>query len=288
MNSIWDTTQELEDLSAPTILKMKGLLMRKIVQFEEPQQLLFFRLESDLAAGHISTYTGSDPLEARLYHIFQSLRYELPATYFAFSATGEDTFVHKVVHTLFTCIFEDFDVEWANHQSMASKVRRAVRGLEGLRPDLSLSKKGYTILSLEVKPPLYDRRSTVYLKDRWKLASLDKDELDHQLRENVDLPCHVTIQVFGHRMEINTMTLMNGVYHFHCNHQVYLPRARDDVGAVRNSIQALLSVETWLKEFTFPPTYQQAKARIPPQKANEAKKTLISPSQRDLFSITRE
>ncbi|KAG0264833.1 hypothetical protein BG011_005956 [Mortierella polycephala] len=113
--------------------------------------------------------------------------YELPATYFAFGATGEDTFVHEAVRTLFTCTFKDFDIEWANHQSAASKTRRGKRGLEEVRPDMSLSKNGYTILPLEVKSPMYDRRS----------------------------------------MEICTMTLMNGVYHFHCNHQVYLPGARD-------------------------------------------------------------
>ncbi|KAI7816755.1 hypothetical protein BC939DRAFT_508020 [Gamsiella multidivaricata] len=285
---IWDTSQELGDLTAPTFLMIKGLLMRELVRFKEAQQLLLCRLESDLASGHISTYTGSDPLEARLFHIFQSLCYELPATYYAFEAIGEDTFVHRVVHTLFTCIFKDFDVEWANHQSAASKSRRGGRGLEGVRPDLSLSKKGYIVLSMEVKPPIYDRRSTVYLKDRWKLASLAKDELDDQLRENVDLPYFVAVQVFGHRMEISTMTLMNGVYHFHRNHEVYLPRARDDVGAVRNSIEALLSVEAWLKEFKFPPTYMKAGARTPPRKVNEVKKTLISPSQRELFSSTRE
>ncbi|KAI1315161.1 hypothetical protein EDD11_001218 [Mortierella claussenii] len=288
VNSIWDTTEELDGLTAPTFVAIKESLARRLVRFEGAQLLLLCRLESELASGDISAYTGSDPLEARLFHIFRSLRYELPATYYSFEATGEDTFIHQVVHTLFTCIFKDFDVEWANHQSAASKSRRAERGLEGVRPDLSLSKKGCTVLSMEVKPPLYDRRSTVYLKDRWKLASLAKDELDNQLLENVDLPCYIAIQVFGHRMEINTMTLMNGVYHFHRNHEVYLPRARDDVGVVRNSIEALLSVEAWLKDFTFPPAYQQAGGRTPPPKANEVKKTLLSPSQRELFSLTRE
>jgi len=110
---------------------------------------------------------------------------------------GEDTFIHNVVHTLFVSVFEGYDIEWANAQSAGSKERRSERGLEGLRPDLTISKAGVTVLSLECKPPTYDRRSVVYLKDKWKLANLGKDEVDRQLKLNIDLPFHVVIQVFG-------------------------------------------------------------------------------------------
>lgn len=50
-------------------------------------------------------------------------------------------------------------------------------------------------------------------------------------------------------MEVSTITLEHGVYHFHCQQKVYLPRARDDIGAVRNSIRALLSVKVLLCYF---------------------------------------
>ncbi|KAG0064367.1 hypothetical protein BGZ90_002237 [Linnemannia elongata] len=181
-----------------------------------------------------------------LCHIFQALRFELPPTYFAFELVGEDTFIHNVVHTLFVSVFEGYDIEWANIQSAGSKERRSERGLEGLRPDLTISKAGVIVLSLECKPPTYDRRSLVYLKDKWKLANLGKDEVDRQLKLNIDLPFHVVIQVFGHCME------------------------------------------TWFDAFRFPPRYEEAGMRTPPAKAKQRKKTLISPTIRDLFSVPRE
>ncbi|KAF9962896.1 hypothetical protein BGZ65_007290 [Modicella reniformis] len=241
------------------------------------------KIEEELTTGSISPRTESDTLSVQFIDIYRGLIYDLPKTYFAFDLAGEDTFVHRTLHTFFSVIFKDFKLDWANSHSIGSKARRQPEGGEGKRPDLQITRKGHTIATLEIKPPSFDRRSNVYLSDRWKLASLAKDALDVQLRLNVDLPFHAAIQVFGHRMEINTMTLHQGVYHFHCVHHVYLPRARDDVGTVCNTIRALLSVEAWLDKFEFPPQYLPHGARTPPRKANDVKMTLLTPTKRPLF-----
>ncbi|KAF9330517.1 hypothetical protein BGZ91_000108 [Linnemannia elongata] len=288
VNSIWDTSEDVPDIPAATIQHVKDHLTQEIVEFENDKLLMLCALEYELARGSVCHHQYSDQTDTLLCHIFQALRFELPPTYFAFELVGEDTFIHNVVHTLFVSVFEGYDIEWANIQSAGSKERRSERGLEGLRPDLTISKAGMTVLSLECKPPTYDRRSSVYLKDKWKLANLGKDEVDRQLKLNIDLSFHVVIQVFGLCMEVSTITLEHGVYHLHCHQKVYLPRARDDSGAVRNSIRALLSVKTWFDAFRFPPRYEEAGMRTPPAKAKQRKKTLISPTIRDLFSVPRE
>ncbi|KAF9900994.1 hypothetical protein EC991_006636, partial [Linnemannia zychae] len=243
VNGIWDTNEDVPGIPATTIQRIKSHLTQEIVEFGDDRSLMLCALEQELAQGSVCHRQYLDQTDALLYHIFQALRRELPQTYFAFELVGEDTFIHNVVHTLFVSIFEGYNIEWANAQSTGSKERRPERGLEGLRPDLIISKAAVTVLSLECKPPTYDRRSIVYLKDKWKLANLGKDEVDRQLRLNIDLPFHVVIQVFEHCMEISTITLEPGIYHFHCQQKVYLSRARDDIGAVRNSIRALLSVK---------------------------------------------
>ncbi|KAF9137268.1 hypothetical protein BGX30_010410 [Mortierella sp. GBA39] len=84
-------------------------------------------------------------------------------------------------------------------------------------------------------------------------------------------------------MEIHTISLQNGLYHFHKQFQVYVPRARDDAGPVRACLQALYSAKSWLQDLRLPPTYELAQSRPRPTELDDVKKSQITPTTRRMF-----
>ncbi|KAG0360260.1 hypothetical protein BGZ54_009638 [Gamsiella multidivaricata] len=211
------------------------------------------------------------------------LKNDLPQTYYPFSADeGEDSFVHKALHAMISTVFSDFKKKWANKSAEGSKERRKEDDREGLRPDLQITINNQIVLFMEVKPPSC-ATELKYLADRWKLANLAKDELDASLRKHIRLPFVTTIQVFGHRMEIHTVSLQNGLYHFHQQFQMYVPRARDDAGPVRACLQALYSVKSWLQDLRLPPTFELVQSRPRPAELDDIKKSKITPTKRIMF-----
>ncbi|KAF9084542.1 hypothetical protein BGX27_003784, partial [Mortierella sp. AM989] len=195
---------------------------------------------------------------------------------------GEDSFVHKALHAMISTVFGDFKKKWANKSAEGSKERRKENDKEGLRPDLQVTINNQTVLFMEVKPPSCAAEMT-YLADRWKLANLAKDELDASLRKHIRLPFVTIIQVFGHKMEIHTVSLQNGLYHFHQQFQVYVPRARDDAGSARACLQALFSVKSWLQGLRLPPVFELAQSRPRPAELDDVKKSRITPTTRRMF-----
>ncbi|KAF9177816.1 hypothetical protein BGZ51_008354 [Haplosporangium sp. Z 767] len=278
LNAIWDTSIDL-DITSASAKRIQSMLHKPTYVFSPSCMLLMCSLDQELGRGSIEQIASmDDPVQTDIVDIFRSLRNDLPPTYFPFNdKDGEDSFVHKSLHALFSTIFCNYDKKWANKEARGSKERREGNGKEGLRPDLQIQKNGQTILFLEVKPP--GGAESTYLADQWKLANLAKDELNACFRKNIRLPFITTIQVFGHKMMIHTMTLRNGVYHFHQHHRVYVPRARDDAGCLRACLQALYSVKAWLQNLDLPPTYQLARSRPRPTELDHIKTTLITPTK---------
>ncbi|KAF9176900.1 hypothetical protein BGZ50_009468 [Haplosporangium sp. Z 11] len=278
LNAIWDTSIDL-DITSASAKRIQSMLHKPTYVFSPSCMLLMCSLDQELGRGSIEQIASmDDPVQTDIVDIFRSLRNDLPPTYFPFNdKDGEDSFVHKSLHALFSTIFCNYDKKWANKEARGSKERREGNGKEGLRPDLQIQKNGQTILFLEVKPP--GGAESTYLADQWKLANLAKDEPNACFRKNIRLPFITTIQVFGHKMMIHTMTLRNGVYHFHQHHRVYVPRARDDAGCLRACLQALYSVKAWLQNLDLPPTYQLARSRPRPTELDHIKTTLITPTK---------
>lgn len=115
----------------------------------------------------------------------------------SWSPVREDTFIHETLHGLFTPIFREFDLVWANSTNVGSKHHCKDQRHRGLQPDLQIAQAGCRLAVLEAKPPGLERKSHVKLHDLWKVAGIAKDELNYQLDHNVDLPYIVAIQVFG-------------------------------------------------------------------------------------------
>ncbi|KAG0005650.1 hypothetical protein BGZ80_005408 [Entomortierella chlamydospora] len=176
-----------------TIEKIRAFLMRTSFRFPQDDQLLLSDLEQDLKSNLRQIRIGMNYHQQIVIHIFASLMYSLPATYFSFKQDLEDTFVHKTLNALFSTIFALFDLEWANKHAEGSRERRK----DGLKPDLQLDIGGRTVLFLEVKPPGPVHHESDYLSDKWKLLNLAKDEIDRNLRRHFHMPFIVTIQVFG-------------------------------------------------------------------------------------------
>ncbi|KAF9157588.1 hypothetical protein BGX20_003831, partial [Mortierella sp. AD010] len=192
VNSIWDTAYSI-DLKKDTVEKIGASLMRASFKFPQDDQLLLSDLEQNLKSNLRQTRIGKNYRQQIVIHIFASLMYSLPATYFSFKQDLEDTFVHKTLNALFSTIFALFDLEWANKHAEGSRERRK----DGLKPDLQLDIGGRTVLFLEVKPPGPVHHESDYLSDKWKLLNLAKDEIDRNLRRHFHMPFIVTIQVFG-------------------------------------------------------------------------------------------
>ncbi|KAG0302966.1 hypothetical protein BGZ98_007100, partial [Dissophora globulifera] len=55
--------------------------------------------------------------------------------------------------------------------------------------------------STNVKPSGPDQQEPHYLADKWKLHNLAKDEIDRNMRQHLDVPFIVIIQVFAHRFK---------------------------------------------------------------------------------------
>ncbi|KAF9428890.1 hypothetical protein BGZ94_000669 [Podila epigama] len=253
INYIWDTSTTLE-LPRKTTDLLIANLRRPRINFSK-LVILLYSLETELSNGKIEQVAPQDDeLAVDIVDIFRAMKNDLPRTYHAFDADdGEDTFVHKTLHAIFSTVFTDFHMAWANKSAKGSKARRTEGDRQGLRPDLQISVANQTVLFLEVKPPTGTNES-VYLADKWKLANLAKDELDAR-----------------HKMEIRTVSLQGGIYHFHEQWQVYVPRARDDAGPIRGCLEALYSVKNWLKALHLPPSYELASSRPRPSILDDGK-----------------
>ncbi|KAG0328915.1 hypothetical protein BG004_002443, partial [Podila humilis] len=237
------------DLPQTTIDLIHSPLRQPRFKFSTSNTLLLCSLESELSAGKIKHKASEgDRISEDIIDIFRSLKSDLPQTYYTFKTDdGEDTFVHNALHAVISTVFSDFKKKWANVSAEGSKERRKEDDREGLRPDLQVTVNDQTVLFMEVKPPSCTNELT-YLADRWKLANLAKDELDASLQKHIRLPFVTTIQVFGHKMEIHTLSLHNGLYHFHQQFKVYVPRAWDDAGPLRTCLQALYSIQCFISD----------------------------------------
>ncbi|KAF9344858.1 hypothetical protein BGX34_005266, partial [Mortierella sp. NVP85] len=243
VNYIWDTTSDI-GLDKATLRLVSEQHRRPKYMFAGSHVLLMCELEQELAANDIQrTAEDDDLLGKEIVDIFRALKKDLPQTSYPFTENdGEDSFVHRVLHTLLTTVFDGFRTVWANKAAAGSRERRKEDGKEGLRPDFQVFRNDVPVLYLEAKP-LESTTANEYLADRWKLANLAKDELNACYRKHISLPYMTIIQVYGRKLEVHTMTLQNGIYHMFQQFHVYVPCARDDGAAIRPCLTALYSVK---------------------------------------------
>ncbi|KAF9345933.1 hypothetical protein BGX34_004352 [Mortierella sp. NVP85] len=256
LNYIWDTSFDL-GLKQRTSQLIRDQFSRPKFNFTRDHVLLMHDLEQELEEGDIQrTAASHDQLGNELVDIYRALKRDLPVTSFPFDEIdGEDTFVHKTLHSIFSTVFEGFHIRWANKAARGSRERRKGDKKEGLRPDYQVLKNDVPLLYLEVKP-LSSMTEQEYLSDRWKLANMAKDELDASYHKHIRLPFMTVIQIFGRKMEVHTITLQHGIYHMSQQFRVHVPCGRDDGAAIQPCLRALYSIKAWLDEVVLPPTYE--------------------------------
>lgn len=282
LNYIWDTSFDM-DLKKRTSQLIYEQLLQPKSSFTSSHVLLMHDLEQELEEGRIQRAAESDDeLGNEIVDIYRALKGVLPKTSFPFGNDDEDTFVHMMLHSMLSIVFQEFQVIWANKAAQGSRERRKEFGREGLRPDFQIIKKGIPVLYMEAKP-LGSTTEQEYLSDRWKLANLAKDELDACYRKHIRLPFMTIIQIYGRKMVIHTMSLQHGIYHLSQQFQVYIPCACDDGAAIRPCLSALYSVKAWLEELALPPAYELVHSRPRPPELDDIKKTMITPTIRKMF-----
>ncbi|KAF8957423.1 hypothetical protein BGZ46_002190 [Entomortierella lignicola] len=253
---IWDTSFEL-DISLMAMKKVRDQLDRPRYKFSNQNNLLICAAEDELATGIFTQEAmKNDLVSVDIIDIFRSLKIDLPSTYFDFDIDeAEDTFVHRVLHSVISTVFKDLTIKWANKAAEGSKERRKEDGKEGLRPNLQISKSYQAILFLEAKSPSRIKEA-IYLSDHWKLVNLAKDELDSCLRRHFKLEFFTTIQVFGHKNNFSP----------------------------KRGIPFTLAIPSdWLHRLRVPPIYELTQSRPRPNEFDDIKKTRISPSNRKMF-----
>ncbi|KAI8349388.1 hypothetical protein B0O80DRAFT_501478 [Mortierella sp. GBAus27b] len=225
LNYIWDTSFDL-GLKQRTSQLVRDQFSRPKFNFTRDHVLLMHDLEQELEEGDIQrTAASHDQLGNELVDIYRALNRELPVTSFPFDEIdGEDTFVHKTLHSIFSTVFKGFHIRWANK---AARVKSLASTTE-----------------------------QEYLRDRWKLANMAKDELDASYHKHIRLPFMTVIQIFGRKMEVHTITLQHGIYHMSQQFRVHVPCGRDDGAAIQPCLRALYSIKAWLDEVVLPPTYE--------------------------------
>ncbi|KAK3823488.1 MAG: hypothetical protein J3Q66DRAFT_143685 [Benniella sp.] len=283
VNFIWDTSSDIGLKSSTVRAISEQLCLPKFV-FTKSHLLLMYNLEQELATGCIQqTASSRDELGKDIIDMFTALKKELPKTSYSFgNDDGEDTFVHSVLHSMVSTVFQGFKITWANKTATGSKLRRKDDGKEGLRPNCQVIKNGVRVLYIEVKP-LESTTESEYLADRWKLANLAKDELDACYRRHIQLPFMTIVQVYGRKLEVYTVSLRNGIYHMHQQHQGYVPCARDDGASIRPYLSALYSIKNWLAKLDLPQPYVSASNLTAPPQLRHIKPSLLTPSKRKMF-----
>ncbi|KAF9344031.1 hypothetical protein BGX34_006065, partial [Mortierella sp. NVP85] len=281
VNYIWDTTSDI-GLEQATLRLISEQFRRPKFMFATSHVLLICELEQELAANDIQrTAENNDHLGKEIIDIFWALKKDLPQALYPFPE-NDDTFVHRVLHSMLSTIFQDFKTVWANKAATGSRERREEDGKEGWCPDLQVIKNDVAVMYLKVKS-LESTTAHEYLADRWKLASLAKDELDACYRKHISLPFMTIVQVYGRKLEVYTMLLQNGIYHMAQQFQVYVPCDRADGAAIRPCLSALYSVKMWLSGLCLPPSYQSINSRSPPQELSDIKTSQLTLSKRKLF-----
>lgn len=283
LNYIWDTSFDL-GLKQRTSQLVRDQFSRPKFNFTRDHVLLMHDLEQELEEGDIQrTAASHDQLGNELVDIYRALNRELPVTSFPFDEIdGEDTFVHKTLHSIFSTVFKGFHIRWANKAARGSRERRKEDKKEGLRPDYQVLKNDVPLLYLEVKS-LASTTEQEYLRDRWKLANMAKDELDASYHKHIRLPFMTVIQIFGRKMEVHTITLQHGIYHMSQQFRVHVPCGRDDGAAIQPCLRALYSIKAWLDEVVLPPTYELVRSRPRPPELNDVKQSWITPTKRKMM-----
>ncbi|KAG0218071.1 hypothetical protein BGX31_011701 [Mortierella sp. GBA43] len=191
------TAKRIAGLKQRTSQLVRDQFSRPKFNFTRDHVLLMHDLEQELEEGDIQrTAASHDQLGNELVDIYRALNRELPVTSFPFDEIdGEDTFVHKTLHSIFSTVFKGFHIRWANKAARGSRERRKEDKKEGLRPDYQVLKNDVPLLYLEVKS-LASTTEQEYLRDRWKLANMAKDELDASYHKHIRLPFMTVIQIF--------------------------------------------------------------------------------------------
>lgn len=66
-----------------------------------------------------------------------------------------------------------------------------------LKPDGTITKVGYELVFLEIKPPRMEKDAALFLEDYWKLVNFYKDAIDFHMESDLGVGRMAAIQVFG-------------------------------------------------------------------------------------------
>ncbi|KAF9571192.1 hypothetical protein EC968_000880 [Mortierella alpina] len=271
MNYIWDMEHNLPMLSEDIFAAIASQYTCASISISEEEAALCRDLDQELMqTGTIAGRAATSALMDRIVFIYQSISLKLPVRYLSFCEMNEDSFAHSVLDVFFSTIFPvgrstDFYLSWANRPAQGSKYRRG----SPLKPDGTITKAGYELVFLEIKPPRVEKDPAFYLEDYWKLANLCKDAIDLYKGLDVGINTMVALQVFGHEMALYKMTLINGIYHWVQVMIVHLPRSKSDRAKVDRCLEMMLTLKIHLRNVTVEFKYGKTTFLVDPMLAEK-------------------
>ncbi|KAF9178087.1 hypothetical protein BGZ50_008088 [Haplosporangium sp. Z 11] len=219
--------------------------------------------------------------------------HKLPERFLPFEhLKNEDTHAHSALDALLTFVFpayhHRYELHWANRPAAGSGDRRSG---DAHKPDAQVTKDGFELGYVEVKPPKEKRHQRAYMKDVWALSGLAKDNIDIHLRHGriiTTVPC---VLVFGFQMTLFQLSFQAGIYLWQVIRTSYLPRDQCDIGNIVACVELLKTFKAIMDG-----TETERYIRTPTQRVENDEElpdlyrprpTNIAPSIRPFFSTVK-
>ncbi|KAF9189807.1 hypothetical protein BGZ51_009274 [Haplosporangium sp. Z 767] len=221
------------------------------------------------------------------------MSHKLPERFLPFEhLKNEDTHAHSALDALLTFVFpayhHRYELHWANRPAAGSGDRRSG---DAHKPDAQVTKDGFELGYVEVKPPKEKRHQRAYMKDVWALSGLAKDNIDIHLRHGriiTTVPC---VLVFGFQMTLFQLSFQAGIYLWQVIRTSYLPRDQCDIGNIVACVELLKTFKAIMDG-----TETERYIRTPTQRVENDEElpdlyrprpTNIAPSIRPFFSTVK-
>ncbi|KAF9168926.1 hypothetical protein BGX21_010139 [Mortierella sp. AD011] len=209
-----------------------------------------------------------------------------------FGERGEATFTSTHVEPFFKPVFprlEKMELHLTGKIVESSKNRS--KGI-GLRPDYYVSLPAPRMdqdgdpsigLVFEIKGPERSSDSGAFLKDRWKVLKMMKEELNHMVLKNVQDPWMLGCQVFGYHLTLFLMDLRyDGIYRLLVLEESFLPRNMIDVFGCGYLIEVVVAIKASLDKLhkKLLTIWQIPGTSTPPKTLQYIRESVLSPEKK--------
>ncbi|KAK3810467.1 MAG: hypothetical protein J3R72DRAFT_463841 [Linnemannia gamsii] len=241
-NHIWDVIYGLPGILDEDHDAIQDALRISVIRLSDPLVLFCRSLEHDMkSTGYIRSRETHSRDQDALLVLFQQASQKLPKRFLPFKhLKNEDTHAHSVLDALLTFMFPShhhrYELHWANRPSAGSGDRR---NGDAFKPDATVTKDGFELGYVEIKPPKEERHQRLYLEDVWALSGLAKDNIDLHFRHRRIITTISCVLVFGFQMTLYQLSFQAGIYLWQDVHTSYLPKDHYDIANIVACVELL-------------------------------------------------